>query len=258
MTHIDMAYNPYYRLTEALKALDKRNKNLAGQLALFGTYQDTQNFRTATTQVHLKTKSHVDKIHHDMKEIGFREANESIQLRKLRKHFQSQLETYQQLTQELHTKMRITTPMKTYQNHLSEETKDTSPTIWRETPAGYGSITSPEETQKLLGTSGLKITEYEGDEEEFFRLGEMMQDVNDVFEDLNSLIHDQQSDIDDIENRVQITREQVKAGQEELLKSHQQRRKMRKRKCCFLIVLVIAAGAIALTMYLTTYKKSVK
>jgi len=259
MTHIDMAYNPYYRLTEALRALDKRSKNLSEQLALFGTYQDTQNFRTATTEEHLKIKSHVDKIHHDIKEIGFREEVESIQLRRLRKHFQSQLATYQSLTQELHTKMKTTTTINTYQNHLNEVNHETTnSTIWRESPAGYGSMNSPEETQKLLESSGLNMTEYKGDEEEFFRLGEMMQDVHDVFEDLSCLIQDQQSDIDDIETRVKKTRDQVKSGQEELLKSHKQRRKMRKRKCFFLIVLLIAALAIALTMYLTAHKKKVK
>jgi len=233
--------------------MDKRNQNLAANLSLLGTYQDTQNFRTVTTQEHFRTKSHVDKIHHDIKEIGFREEVESIQLRKLRKRFQSQLATWQKLTEDLRHKMKTTTPMKTYQNDTNVESHQTSSSnIWKETPKGYGSLASLEETQKLIANSELKTEWYSGEEEEIIRLGEMMQDVNDVFEDLKSLINDQQSEIDDIETRVQITQKQVEAGQEELLKSQIQKKKMRKRRCCFLIALLLAGLIIGLTLYLTS------
>lgn len=252
MTHIDLTFNPYYRLTEALKELDNRNKNLAVRLTVFGTYQDTENFRIDTAREHLKTKSHVDKILHDIKEIRFREDVESVQLRKLRKHFQSQVASHQQFTQKLSTKMKITVPVKSYQNSFSENNDKTTPSGTqkeRQGLSGYGVVGSKEETQRLI--DNLNIDEYSGEEEEIYELAQMMQDVNDVYEDLHEIINDQQSDIDDIEDQIQKTRDQVMAGNEEILKKHSKQRKARRRKCCFLIILLLAAGVIAVVLVIS-------
>jgi len=231
--------NPYYRLTESLKELHKRNVNIAARLAVFGTYQDTEPFRAETTRVHLKTKSHVDKIHHDIKEIEWQEEVETIQLRKLKKHFQSQLASYHQLTQEYKTKVNATSPMHTYQNSFNE-------------PANLelSSGVSPEQ-QRLIWSSQMRVEELDRREEEIFNLGKKVQEVNDLFEDLHDLAKDQQEDIDHIEQAMQNTRDQVKAGNEEVFKTQKYHKKAVKRKCFLLIGILFGGCIITLVLFLT-------